>query len=649
LSAPRGDRQFGARARRFSSLAAIAAVAVSLAACGSSGGGSSNGKGSGEESTGVEGVYGSLPVEGSAQKGGTLTISDLSGSAPDFIFPVVPADKASVYTVNEFMTPMFLPLYLGPEGAEQKIDKSLSIAEEPTFSNGGKTATFKIKEGFKWSNGEPVVAEDVVFDVELAKQAVKESPANLEEFSPGEFPETVESVSAPSKYTVEMKLTRTYNPAYFINDELGAGSGIKIFPLPNKAWDVASSSGSHLNWHEPANLKKIYNYLKTAGGNVAEFGSNPLWKIADGPYKLATFNATNSSYTYVKNPDYGGSPKPILDEIKRETYTGLTPQLNALRTGDLDVDLLDFSQLGDVKSLESEGYTVYGYPNLGYYGAIFNFKDETDHFGKIISQEYFRHVLSRLQNQPAYIKGIYKEAAVPAYGPVPSIPPTPYTPSVATKTPYPFNPKAAVEELKEHGWNVVPGGQTTCEKEGTGEEDCGEGIPKGTPIKFSWYYIPPSETAVASLESEAFASEAEKAAGIKIELHQKAFNFLVESFDDDNAEDSKNVNSWGVDNFGGFTLDYYPTTNTIFNSEGSYNFGGYKSEEADKLIEASVNGTNTSAVKSESAYLTENMPDLFFPNEDKIYAVSNKVGGTANSFLALTQYIPMYQFWYLKK
>lgn len=637
--------RFGRHARHLSACAAIATTALAIAACGSSNTNSS-GKGSGEQSTGVKGVYGSLPEEGSAKKGGTLTISDLSGSAPTYIFPVVPANKASVYSVDEFMTPMFLPLYLGPEGAEQKIDKSLSIAEEPEFSNGGKTATFKLKEGFKWSNGEPVVAEDVVFDVELMKQAVKESPANLSEFSPGEFPETIESVSAPSKYTVEMKLNRTYNPAYFLNNELGTE---KVNPLPNKAWNVSSAKGPHLNWHEPANLEKIYNYLKTAGGNVAEFGTNPLWKIADGPFKLASFNATNSSYSYVANPDYGGSPKPMLSEIKRETYTGLTPQLNALRTGSLDVDLLDFSQLGDVKTLESEGYTVYGYPNLGYYGAIFNFKDETNHFGKIISQEYFRHALSQLQNQPAYVKGIYKEAAVPAYGPVPSVPPTPYTPAVATKTPYPFNPKAAVEALKKHGWKVVPGGQTVCEKEGSGEEECGEGIPKGTPIKFSWYYIPPSETAVASLESEAFASEAKKQAGIVIELHQKAFDFLVESFDDANPEDSKNINSWGVDNFGGFTLDYYPTTNTIFNSEGSYNFGGYKSAEADKLIKESVEGTNTAAVKSESGYLTEDMPDLFFPNEDKIYAVSNKVGGTANSFLALTQYIPLYQFWYLKK
>ncbi|MHB1809154.1 MAG: ABC transporter substrate-binding protein [Solirubrobacteraceae bacterium] len=618
---------------------------LTLAACGSSKEGS-GGKGSGEASTGVKGVYGSLPAEGTPKKGGTLTISQLSGSAPAYIFPVVPANKASVYSVNEFMTTFFLPLYLGPEGAEQKIDKSLSIAEEPTYSNGNKTVTFKLKEGFKWSNGEPVTAEDVVFDLEMMKQAVKESPANLSEFSKGEFPETVESVEAPSAYTVVMKLTRTYNPSYFENNELGTE---KVFPLPAKAWNVASKGGPHLNWHEPANREKIYNYLHTAGGNVAEFGTNPLWKIADGPFKLASFNATNSSYTLVDNPDYGGSPKPMLSEIKRESYTGLTPQLNALRTGSLEVDLLDFSQLGDVKSLESEGYTVYGYPNLGYYGAIFNFKDTTNHFNKIVAQRYFRGALAQLQNQPAYVKGIYKGAAVPAYGPVPSIPPTNYTPSVATKTPYPYDPKAAVETLKKHGWKVVPGGQTTCEKEGSGSAECGEGIPKGTPIKFSWYYIPPSETAVASLESEAFASEAKKEAGIDIELHQKAFNFLTESFDDVNPEDAKNINSWGVDNFGGFTLDYYPTTNSIFNSTGSYNFGGYSSPEANKLIAASVNGTNTTAVKNESAYLTEDMPDMFFPNQDKIYAVSNKVGGTASSFLALTQYIPLYQFWYLKK
>ncbi|MHB1538122.1 MAG: ABC transporter substrate-binding protein [Solirubrobacteraceae bacterium] len=645
LNAQPPAQRFGRRARQLTTCGAVAATSLALAACGGSGGPSKAG-GAGEASTGIRGVYGSLPAEGARKPGGTLTISQLSGTVPDYIFPVVPANKATVYTIDEFMTTFILPLYLGPEGAEQKIDKSLSLAEEPTYSNGDKTVTIKLKEGFKWSNGEPVTAEDVVFDIEMMKQAVEESPANLSEFSKGEFPETIETVEDPSTYTVVMKLTRTYNPAYFMNNELGTE---KVFPLPAKAWNVASANGPHLNWREPANREKIYDYLHTAGGKVAEFSTNPLWKVADGPFELATFNATNSSYTLVDNPDYGGSPKPALAEIKRETYTGLTPQLNALRTGSLEVDLLDFSQLGDVKSLQSEGYTVYGYPNLGYYGAIFNFQDTTNHFNKIVAQRYFRGALAQLENQPAYVKGLYKEAAVPAYGPVPSLPPTPYTPSVATKTPYPYNPKAAVQTLEKHGWKVVPGGQSTCEKAGSGPEECGQGIPAGTPIKFSWYHIPTSEVAAISLESEAFASEAEKQAGIDIELHEKAFNYLTESFDNANPEDAKNVNSWGVDNFGGFTLDYYPTTNTIFNSTGSFNFGGYRSAEANKLIKASVNGTNTAAVKSESAYLTEDVPDLFFPNQDKIYAVSNRVGGPASSFLALTQYIPLYQFWYLKK
>src|SRR5581483_4325817 len=108
---------------------------------------------------------------------------------------------------------------------------------------------------------------------------------------------------------------------------------------------------------------------------------------------------------------------------------------------------------------------------------------------------------------------IYKNAGVVAYGPVPSVPPTPFTPANAVHPPYPYNPAAAVKLLKSHGWKVVPNGQTTCVRAGSGAGECGAGIPAGTPFKFTWFYVPASQTPSASLESEAFASEAKQAAG----------------------------------------------------------------------------------------------------------------------------------------
>jgi hypothetical protein len=67
--------------------------------------------------------------------------------------------------------------------------------------------------------------------------------------------------------------------------------------------------------------------------------------------------------------------------------------------------------------------------SYGTFGMIINFKDKTGHFNSIISQLYVRQALAHLIDQPAYIKGIFRGAAAPAYGPLPTLPKTPFTPA----------------------------------------------------------------------------------------------------------------------------------------------------------------------------------------------------------------------------
>jgi len=597
---------------------------------------------------GPKGLFGSLPTTGTPSKGGTLSIGFLTGSTPLTIFPITGDAQASVYTSFGFQYDFFLPLYNGPVGATQKINYAVSLASAPVFSDGNKTVTITMKQGYKWSNGVPVDGNDLVFDIDLMKAAVTENPANLGSYSPGLFPSNVASISAPSKYKVVMHLTRGFNPGFFLNDELESEDAVT--PLPSTSWNVDKAGGPHLDYTVPANAKKIYDYLEKLGSSLATFGSNPLWKIADGPFILKTFNTTNSSWTATPNPDFGGSPKPAISELEGETFTSQTAELNAIKTGAVDISTpLDPTYVPQAASIRSAGYSFFGYPDLGFFDAIFNFKDKTNHFNSIISQLYARQALDYLQNQPAYLKGIYKNAAVLAYGPVPSAPATSFTPPDAVKGPYAYNPSKAVALLKAHGWNVVPGGQTTCAKAGTGAGDCGAGIPKGTPFKFVWVYIPASEAPVAPLTSEAFASEAKSAAGINVSLSVKTFNFAFANYNDATPAGAKYVNDWGVNDFGGFTDDYYPTTNSIFNEGGTYDQGAYNDPTANKLIHNSVYGTNPNAVTAEASYLAKDVPAIFMPNQDLLIAVNNKVGGPADSFLALTAYQTFPQYWYFKK
>jgi peptide/nickel transport system substrate-binding protein len=505
-----------------------------------------------------------------------------------------------------------------------------------------------MKQGYKWSNGQPVDGNDLVFDVDLIKAAVKENAANFSSYTPGLFPADVTSVTAPSKYTVVIHFSKALNPSFVLNDELESEG--TVVPLPSSAWNVAKAGGPHLDYTNPANAKAIYDYLEKLGSSLATFGSNPLWKIDDGPFILKTFNTTNSSWTATPNPDFGGSPKPAISELEGETFTSQTAELNAIKSGAVDISTpLDPTYVPQASTIRSAGYSFYGYPDLGFFDAIFNFKDTTDHFNSIISQLYARQALASLEDQAGYVAGIYKGAAVAAYGPVPSEPATPFTPPDAVHAPYPYNPAHAVALLKSHGWNVVPGGQTTCAKPGSGAGECGAGIPKGTPFKFVWVYIPASEAPVSPLTSEAFSSEAKAGAGINVTLSEKTFNFAFANYNDATPAGAKYVNDWGVNDFGGFTDDYWPTTNSVFNIGGTYNQGAYDDQTANTLIHNSVYGTSPTAVTSEASYLAKSVPALFEPNQDLLIAVNNKVGGPADSFLALTAYQTFPQYWYFKK
>jgi peptide/nickel transport system substrate-binding protein len=636
--------------RAFALCALLIAAALAVAACGSSSSNSSGGGGGGggSSSGSTKAIpYGTLPPVGTPSKGGTISFGQITGSTPTWIFPIIPGTNATSYTINLIQN-LYLPLYNGPTGATPTINYGLSLADKPTYTDGGKTVTINMKTGYKWSDGKPVDAADMVFEIDLLKAAVKESPANWSQYTPGQFPTSVVSATAPSKYKLVMKLNKAYNPNYFLNNQVQDTNN--VYPLPSTAWNIASAGGSHLDYTDPANAKKIYDYLTSQAKSLSGFTSNPLWKITDGPYKLKSFSPTNSSYVLTPNPTYGGGPGPYAT-IDVNTYTSITAQLNALQSGSLDVGGVDFSQLGAVPGLKSQGYSVFGGPSFGWLGAIINFKDTTGHFDKIIKQLYVRQALAHLVNQPAYIKGIFKNAAAPNYGPVPQVPVNPFTPdnNKSANGPYPYSPSQAVSLLKAHGWKVVPNGQTTCQKAGSGQGECGAGIPAGTPLKFNFVDVPQSQVPSSALEGQAFSSEAKTAAGINVQLESKTFNYQIANYDDADPSDKKNENTWAMANYGGFFYDYYPASEGVFNTGGVFNAGGFEDPQADKLMNESVFSNNPDAVKNEGAYLTTNFPVLFMPQSDYIYASAKKVGGNADGFGSLTQQSFFPQYWYLTK
>ena len=117
---------------------------------------------------------------------------------------------------------MYRPLYWLVNGVEPKETPAMSLANDPTWSNGDKTVTFTLKSNYKWSDGQPITSKDVLFWWYEMKAAIKASPANWAYYTPGlGIPDQVASISAPDSTTVQMNLTKAVNPTWFWQDQIG--------------------------------------------------------------------------------------------------------------------------------------------------------------------------------------------------------------------------------------------------------------------------------------------------------------------------------------------------------------------------------------------------------------------------------------------
>lgn len=595
-----------------------------------------------------DGITGALPTSGRPARGGTITVGQLTKQIPTDIFPLVDAGSCTTPTLN-FIQSQYIPLYAGPKGAEPTINEGLSAAEPPRYSHGDTTVTITLKPGLKWSDGKPVEVQDVVFYLDLLKAALKETSQNWCQYSPGEFPENVASFTTAGTRTLVLHLTHRVNPTWFTADQLqDVGAG--IYPLPSQDWNVDSDSGEHVtDWAtNPADALRIYNYLHTQGRDVGSFGSSPLWKVVDGPFRLRDFYASNGAYDLFPNRSYSLTPKARVADVAVRTYANAGALLSALRSGALDIAPVDSgTQLGAIPKLRRRGYSVFGGPEWGWFGGVINYRDATDGFDKVIAQSYMRGVLAELVDQAAIIKRVYHGWAVPAYGPVPTYPRSPYVVASAARAVWPYDPGAAAATLRAHGWAVKPGGQTTCRRPGTGSGECGAGIPRGTPIRLVWANVSSATSPVGTLESSIFAADARRAAGIDVSFVNGKFSFLTAEYNDQNPAAAAYVNDWAVNNFGGVYTDYYPTQDGLLSLGGSLNLGGYDDSTAEKLMAASVTSSSPTAISDEVSYLGRDYPVLYMPDQDWITAVSRRVGGPPNAFRAMTQQQYQFQFLYL--
>lgn len=551
-------------------------------------------------------LYGATALQGpmgglaSAAAGPHTVIFALPPSSPPTdIFPLLTSSQYTNVNLNEFTNLMFRPMYWVGKGTKVVVNPTRSLASLPVWSDGGKVVTVHLK-AFKWSNGKPVDARDVVFWQNLVNANKTEDGG----YVPGDYPDNVVSTVAVNTSTVQFTLARAWNQQWFLLNELS-----QIVPLP-LTWDKTCTTCATGTADETAaGAKAVYSYLRTQAKDLSTYASNPLWQIVDGAWHLTTFRTTGYS-VFVPNPEYSG-PHPSVQRFIEQPFTSATAEFDAVKSGHgPTVGYLPVTDLPQKSTMSSLGYNLAPWPDWNYNFIGLNFDNPTA--GPVFKQLYVRQALQRLMDQETMVKYAYGGYAWPIYGPVPPVPSNSY--NVIHNNPYPYSVSAATSLLRKHGW-ATKGGVDTCSRAGSGASDCGTGVPKGAKLSFTMLVANQNPPLLTAMED--YKSDAAKA-GVDITIKQAPILTVF----GDMAPCTGASCSWQMGNYGvGWTYfpDYYPSGEDTFKTGAGANFGGYDNPTNDANILYSQTAPPT---KSESSlatyqkYLAEQLPVLWQPNYD---------------------------------
>ena len=237
------------------------------------------------------------------------------------------------------------------------------LAKTGTVSKDGKTWTFKIRDS-KWSNGDPIVAQDFVYSWRRSLNPKTASPyaylfsgvKNADAIIAGKKSPNALGISAPDKKTVVVKLNRPI--AYF--------RVLMAYPL-----------------FGPQNEKVVKKY-----GN--RYATEAQYQVYSGPFKIKGWNGTNDTWSFVKNNDYWDKKSVKLNKIHYQVVKSNNTGYQMYQQGKLDLTPLSSEQVKNLKS--NNDFTQYPYSLVRF--LLYNFKDKNAVNRKALNNKNIRLALS---------------------------------------------------------------------------------------------------------------------------------------------------------------------------------------------------------------------------------------------------------------
>jgi len=292
---------------------------------------------------------------------------------------------------------------------ENTLEYIPNMAESYTISDDGLTFTFKLREGMKWSDGQPITAHDFKWTYD---QVIK--PENgypyLDQL------QFISSYEALDDYTLQIKIDEVYAPA------LGQMSGL-ITPLPKHVWE-------NLDWSDAEKNPEI---------------NSP--SVVSGPYKLVEWKRDQYAL-FEANENYWYHGAPNISGYSIEIVPDQDIAYQKMKTGESDTGAITPENLEEARQLDN--VTVYEWWSVS---ASTNFIALNLREGSPTADINVRHGLNH-----AIDKDLLTDEVMLGQGrKVCSIYPGTswaYTPDVPC---YDYDPEKAIAEFEEAGYTLQDG------------------------------------------------------------------------------------------------------------------------------------------------------------------------------------------------
>ena len=246
-------------------------------------------------------------------------------------------------------------------GKNSKVEPGVAVSS--SVSKDGLTWTFNLRKNAKWSNGDPVTADDFVYawrrqvDPKTASSQVNnyQGIKNAIKISEGKKKVKTLGVKAEGKYKLVVQF-ETPVPYFKVV------TAISLKPLDSKA---------------------VNKYGK-------KYGTKSEYAVYNGPFTSAGWTGSSLTWKLAKNKYYWDAKNVKLDSVNYSVQKTPSTDYNLYQTGKLDAAILDTQAAKSMKG--KKGYTVLTLGNTTY--LSYNYKKE-----KMFRNANLRRALSMAINR----------------------------------------------------------------------------------------------------------------------------------------------------------------------------------------------------------------------------------------------------------